>query len=466
MSATPNSSAIQPLLEALSFSPDNLPLRKHVASLLTQAGRFAEAEELYRTGLRQAPNDAELQLGLAEAYAELGKSSAAFVVVEELLGTHPEHARAHLLHARLLLAADQLPAAREAYATALTYNPTLEDAELASRLRGGQTAQPAHGGAPATFPGGLGSTTPEDDDFSAIEHTLFSGLERPKITFADVGGMESIKEEIRLKIIHPLQFPELYKAYGKAAGGGMLLYGPPGCGKTYLARATAGEVQASFIHVGINDILDMWLGNSERNLHQLFEQARLQAPCVLFFDEVDALAANRHDLRQSAGRTVINQFLSELDGATRSNEGVLILAATNAPWHLDSAFRRPGRFDRILLVTPPDEAAREAVLGVLLQGKPVAPSVNLRKLAGQTAGFSGADLQAVVDVAIETRLRESMKAGKPLPLEHATLAEAAGKVKPSTREWFATAKNYALYSNEGGIYDDILVYLGIKKPSA
>ncbi|UYZ61481.1 ATP-binding protein [Hymenobacter weizhouensis] len=466
MSMPIDPAAIQPLLEALSFSPDNLPLRKHVAGLLLQAGRLPEAEDLYRAGLRQAPDDAELQLGLAETYAGLGKASAAFVVVEELLSARPDHARAHLLHARLLLDSGQPAAAREAYHTALHHNPTLEDADLTARLRAATTAQPAHGGSPLAYPSappaGPGASSPDAD---SIEQTLFSGLERPKITFADVGGMESLKEEIRLKIIHPLQYPDLYKAYGKSTGGGLLLYGPPGCGKTYLARATAGEVQASFIHVGINDILDMWLGGSERNLHQLFEQARLQAPCVLFFDEVDALAANRHDLRQSAGRTVINQFLAELDGATRSNEGVLILAATNAPWHLDSAFRRPGRFDRILLVTPPDEAAREAVLRILLQGKPVGPSVNLRKLAAATPGFSGADLQAVVDVAVESCLRQSMKVGQPLPLEHATLAEAAGRIKPSTREWFATAKNYALYSNEGGVYDDILVYLGIKKPS-
>jgi AAA+ superfamily predicted ATPase len=458
MSPTPDPSAIQPLLEALAFSPDNLPLRKHVGRLLFEAGRLTEAENLYRTGLRQAPADADLQLGLAETYTGLNKTSAAFVVVEELLETHPDHARAHLLHARLLVGTGQLPAAREAYETALHFNPTLEDAELAAQLRERAPAQPAHGGASTEAPyAGLPVTD---------EQALFGSLEKPKINFSDVGGMEALKEEIRLKIIHPLQFPDLYKAYGKATGGGLLLYGPPGCGKTYLARATAGEVKASFIHVGINDILDMWLGNSERNLHQLFEQARLQAPCVLFFDEVDALAANRHDLRQSASRTVINQFLAELDGATASNDGVLILAATNAPWHLDSAFRRPGRFDRILLVTPPDEAARAAVLEVLLRGKPVASSVNLRKLAAQTNGYSGADLQAIVDLAVESRLRESMKAGQPLPLEHATLADAAGKVRASTREWFATAKNYALYSNEGGVYDDILVYLGIKKPSA
>ena len=455
MAELPHPSAIQPLLEALTFSPDNLPLRKHVAGLLTQARRFAEAEELYRTGLRQAPADADLQLGLADAYLSLGKLSAAFVVVEELLAAAPEHARAHLLHARLLAQSGQPESAREAYDTALHYNPTLADDALAAQLRERTAPVPAQGPRPED----AGPLAPVTD-----EQALFAGLEKPKISFEDVGGMEAVKEEIRLKIIHPLQFPDLYKAYGKATGGGLLLYGPPGCGKTHLARATAGEVKASFINVGINDILDMWLGNSEKNLHQLFETARLQTPCVLFFDEVDALAANRHDLRQSAGRTVINQFLAELDGAVSANDGVLIMAATNAPWHLDAAFRRPGRFDRIVLVTPPDEPARQAVLEVMLRAKPLAASVNVAALAAKTAGFSGADLKALVDVAIENRLRESMKQGRPLPLEQADFLLAAGQVRPSTKEWFATAKNYALYSNEGGVYDDILVYLGIKKP--
>src|SRR5207247_1448737 len=157
-----------------------------------------------------------------------------------------------------------------------------------------------------------------------------TAIERPQITFKDVGGMDAVKEEIRMKIIFPLTHPELYEAYGKAIGGGILMYGPPGCGKTHLARATAGEVKAGFLAVGISDVLDMWIGNSERNLHSLFEQARRNAPCVLFFDEVDALGASRTDMKTSAGRHLINQFLSELDGVKASNEGVLILGATNA----------------------------------------------------------------------------------------------------------------------------------------
>ena len=446
---------LQPLLAALQFSPDNLPLRQHLGGLLHQAGQHQQAEDLYREGLRYHPTDAALQLGLAQAYFALGKTSAAFVVVEELLNQDDSLGPGHLLHARLLAATQQPEAAREAYAQALRLDAGLADAALGQEL---QASAPRR--VPASGP------APNDEAPSFSPNSLSTNLEKPKITFADVGGMEAVKEEIGLKIIHPLHFPDLYKAFGKASGGGLLLYGPPGCGKTYLARATAGEVQASFLSVGIAEILDMWLGNSEKNLHQLFELARAQAPCVLFFDEVDALAANRHDLRQSAGRTVINQFLEELDGVSASNEGVLVMAATNAPWHLDPAFRRPGRFDKIVLVTPPDEAARASILSILLKGKPLEENVNPAAVAARTAGLSGADLKAVVDGAVDTRLRLSMRAGRPLPIAQSDLLDAAKQVKPSTKEWFATARNYALYSNEGGLYDDILVYLGVKKPGA
>jgi SpoVK/Ycf46/Vps4 family AAA+-type ATPase len=238
------------------------------------------------------------------------------------------------------------------------------------------------------------------------------------------------------------------------------MYGPPGCGKTHLARATAGEIKAGFIAVGISDVLDMWIGNSERNLHAIFDRARRVRPCVLFFDEVDALGASRHDMRQSAGRQMINQFLAEMDGVQASNEGVLILAATNAPWHMDSAFRRPGRFDRVLFVPPPDAPARVEILRILLAGKPTG-EIDFEAIARKTDGFSGADLKAVIDVAVEAKLREAMKAGIPKPLSVKDLASAAGIVKPTTREWFATARNFALYSNQGGIYDDILKFLRI-----
>ncbi len=274
--------------------------------------------------------------------------------------------------------------------------------------------------------------------------------------------MEKVKEEIRIKIIHPIAHPEIYQAYGKSMGGGILMYGPPGCGKTHLARATAGEVQASFMAVGLHDVLDMYMGQSEHNLHNIFELARHTAPCVLFFDEVDALGAKRSDMRHSSMRQVINQFLSELDGIHGVNEGVLVLAATNAPWHLDSALRRPGRFDRVIFVPPPDQEAREAILRILLADKPTR-HVDYPKLARSTSEFSGADLKGSVDTAVEDKLREAMKRGIPTPLTTQDLLAAIKGVRPTTQEWFETARNYAIYANQSGLYNEILDYLKLSK---
>ena len=265
-----------------------------------------------------------------------------------------------------------------------------------------------------------------------------------------------------MKILIPLQQPELFQAYGKTAGGGELLYGPPGCGKTLLSRAVAGEIKARFLAVGIHQVMEMWLGNSEKNLHAIFDYARRNAPAVLFFDEVDALAANRADLRASAGRTLINQFLAELDGTNGANAGVLVLGATNAPWHLDPAFLRPGRFDRVLFVPPPDEPARAAIAGVMARGKPLEKFDPLA-LAKRTKDFSGADLKAVFDQAAEGALTEAMKRGRVVPISNDALARAAKEVKPSTRAWFESARNHALYANQSGFYDDVLVHLGLKK---
>jgi len=347
----------------------------------------------------------------------------------------------------LLVRAGEVERAVRQYREAIDADPELADPTLAAQL--GVNADPRES---EIVEGRLRSGYEEPPDGGSVE------VERPTIAFGDVGGMESVKEEIRMKIIHPLEHAELYRAYGKSIGGGILMYGPPGCGKTHLARATAGEVHAGFMAVGINEVLDMWIGASERNLHDIFSRARRNRPCVLFFDEVDALGASRSDMRSSAGRHLINQFLSEMDGVQASNEGVLILAATNAPWHLDAAFRRPGRFDRILFVPPPDTAARAAILRLELRGKPV-DAVDHEHVAKKAVDFSGADLKAVVDLAVEAKLRDAMKSGGLKPLSTKDLLAAVAQVRPSTKEWFATARNYALYSNQGGVYDDILKYL-------
>lgn len=468
-----DSPAVPPELRAaLRVSPDNAPLLQHTAEILVSRGALAEGEALFKRALAVDPASDTVKLGLANAFFQQGKHSAALVIVEEMVKHAAPPPRAWLLHARLALKAGEVQLAAREYQKARSAEPSLADAELEDALGPHLQRPPLTPVKPEPRPEFLPSESAGEEEDDESRERLPTGdlppasseyeVERPQLSFADVGGMDRVKEEVRMKIILPLRQPDLFKAYGKKIGGGILLYGPPGCGKTYLARATAGEVNAAFLAVGISDVLDMWIGQSEKNLHAVFEQARANRPCVLFFDEVDALGANRADFLKSSGRQIINQFLSELDGVATSNEGVLILAATNAPWHLDPAFRRPGRFDRILFVPPPDQAARAVILRLLLKGKP-AGTIDYDALAKKTEGYSGADLKAVVDVAVETKLREAMKSGTIQPLASGDLLDALKRHKPSVRDWFETARNHALYANQSGLYDDVLAYLKISK---
>jgi transitional endoplasmic reticulum ATPase len=436
---------IKNLLDALAVSPANVPLRLQVANMMVQEKMFDKAAEQYSEVLKQSYGNAKAQLGLAECYFHLGKYSATIIIYEQLQDQLTINDRAR--YVKSLIKENSMQQAVEEYRKLLALQPGFQDEEIDAYLR---------------MSAGSGNNADADELLGEEDTDAAYFMEKPNLRFADVGGMQRVKEEISIKIIQPLKNPDLYKAFGKKTGGGIMLYGPPGCGKTFVAKATAGEINAKFISIGLHDILDMWIGNSEKNLHEIFEMARRNTPCVLFFDEVDAMGASRSDLKQSAMRHVINQFLAEMDGVGSDNEGVLILAATNAPWSVDPAFRRPGRFDRIIFVEPPDEAAREEILKSQLQGKPVG-EIDIRKIAAASTDYSGADLKAVIDIAVEDKLRESMSKGTIQPIHTKDLLKAVKQHRPTTSEWFASARNYALYANESGLYDDILKYLRIKK---
>jgi transitional endoplasmic reticulum ATPase len=434
-----NESTIQSLREALKHSPDNIPLRMLLAETLLTMNRLDEAEAEYSI-LAKGGNDVKARTGLATVFFKKGNFSACNVILEEVIESGYHDIEVLTLYSKALIREDSISKAIEMYKLALEIDPSHFDEELDSQLRLRSVVE---------------SFESTDDE---IDNRF---LQKPDIDFSNVGGMETVKKEIELKIIKPLLHPDLYKAYGKKIGGGILLYGPPGCGKTYIARATAGQVKAKFISVGLNDILDMWIGNSEKNLHDIFELARQNSPCVLFIDEIDALGASRSDMKQSSGRHLINQFLQELDGISANNEGVLILGATNTPWNLDPAFRRPGRFDRIIFVPPPDEPSRESILRLKLKNKP-AEAIDYGQLAKKMEKYSGADIDAIIDIAIELKLESSFSDGIPKPIDTKDLLSAIKKHKPSTQEWFATAKNFAMFANDSGLYDDILTYLKSK----
>lgn len=434
-----NDNTIDSLREALKHSPDNTPLRLLLADTLLTLNRLQEAETEYST-LLKISNDNKAKVGLATVFYKRGSYSACNVILEEVIENGTNEINVYTLYTKGLLKENSIARAIETYKKALEIDPKYFDEELDSQLRQREIVEVAK-----------------------IEEELDNRfLQKPNINFSDVGGMEIVKKEIELKIIKPLLHPELYKAYGKKIGGGILLYGPPGCGKTFIAKATAGQVNARFISVSLNDILDMWIGNSEKNLHEIFELARNNTPCVLFIDEIDALGASRSDMKQSSGRHLINQFLQELDGIDSTNEGVLIIGATNTPWNLDAAFRRPGRFDRIVFVPPPDITTRESILKLKLNNKPTG-IIDFQTVAKKAENYSGADIDAIIDIAIEQKLESSFNDGIPKPLETNDLLNALKKHKPSTQEWFSTAKNFAMFANDSGLYDDILTYMKIKK---
>lgn len=402
------------LERALLGDPFNGELRGRYAEWLLDAAQHSAALTQYEILMRQSPDTAPPQVGAARALLRLGK---------------PSEAARHYADARKLKG----------------FAPNEElDTQLATTTR-------SQGPRLSVVGGGRSD--------NVVELAIPS---QERTRFDDIAGLEDLKRTIRLQIIEPFVKPGLFAKFKKRAGGGVLLYGPPGCGKTMIARAVATECRAEFVSVGISDILNLYIGESERNLAAMFEKARHSRPCVLFFDEIDALGFARSKARSEHTRQIVNEFLAQLDGFGTDNHDVLILAATNMPWDVDSALKRPGRFSRQVFVPPPDEAARAHIVELKLEGVPH-EAIDARAIAAMTPHFSGADIEGLVELAKDYVLEEHLTQNVDRGVRQEDLQKAAQSATASTLDWLRTARNLVKYAGADDAYGEVGRYLKTHK---
>lgn len=402
---------LEGLRAAVELSPDNHALRLVLAESLREAGEVADALTEFERVLDAGalPRDEAVEVGTAAAHA-----------------------------GRLQFAARCLDLARHAGVVGGTAG--LED--LLTTLLADS--------------GALRRTDAPDPEVHVARRV---SVAEEACTFADVGGLDDVKHAIHRTIVLPYQRPDLFERYGRRAGGGVLLFGPPGCGKTLLARATAGECGSPFLNLRIEDVLDPYFGVSEQRLHLAFDEARAAAPCVLFLDEIDTLAyARRNQRGAGVGRAMVDQLLQELDAIGADNDGLLVLGATNVPWDVDDALQRPGRFDRVVFVPPPDAEARRRILEIALRARPTG-GIDIDALAERTPMFSGADLCAVVERAVDAAIDEALAAAHEVPVSQRHIDAAMQDARATTLDWLRTARNHTEFANESGRYDEVRAYL-------
>ena len=266
--------------------------------------------------------------------------------------------------------------------------------------------------------------------------------EIPNVTFDDIIGLEDVKQEIIMKMINPVKYPEKYKLYKKKAGGGIILYGPPGTGKTMIAKAIANEVGAHFYSIKSSDIISKWVGDSERNIASLFKTANKQDKAIIFIDEMDSLFKQRGEDSHNDKR--VNEFLQQIDGFTSKNENLLVLGASNRPWDIDNAAMRSGRFSEKIYIHLPKLAARKAFLQMYLKDIPLSNDVDFDECARLTEGFSGADINEVVEKAKEFPLRHAIETNENLPITQSNLIFAIRHVaKNIDNSMIPTYEKYA-----------------------
>lgn len=452
------------LQQALEQTPESVRLWLLLGESWVAELNYPEAHKAFGRALELDPEEPEAMLGVARVFYHQELWSKAAVRTQSVLDTHPSFAPGHILMARILAAENSIDKATFHYELAKSLSKSTTDRQLEDRLGItpakaalepvsaeesddgflGATGSWEDDGEPESFepipefeednfsPFHIGKDQGDDDDGDQFD---IAEWERPDGKFSDIAGLEEVKEELKMKLIYPFHHPDWFRAYGKKAGGGVVLYGPPGCGKSMVARAVAGETEAAFFNVRLHEILEEYAGCTEKNLHSIFHQARELAPSVIFIDELDAVA-NRENMKYTPARAAVNQLLIELDGydAKGGNEGVLVIGATNSLKDIDLAFLRPGRFCRKIFVSPPDEGARQQLLKLHACSRPV-DVVDFELLAAEMVDFTGADIAQVYEMAGDDALRLAMRSGEIVPLNTELLLAAAKRIKPTVALW-------------------------------
>jgi AAA+ superfamily predicted ATPase len=419
-------------------------------------GEFDKAIEHYNKALELRPDLLETFFNRGLAYTRKGFYDKALEDLNKVIELNPNLAEAYYTRGLVHEYRQDYNQAIVEYNKALEVDPNYTKADSQRKVAESKRASVASGGtAPGGYVSGGGpqSVTPGAGGGEGGNENLtkFKVMEKPKMNFKDVAGLEKMKDRIYEFIVYPLKDPVLAKKYGKEAGGGVIFYGPPGTGKTFIAKAAAGEGKSNFISIKMSDIVDMYAGNTEKNLHNAFETARQNKPCILFFDELDGIAGKREGMDQSFEKRSINQFLMEMDGAEYSNEGVLIVGATNAPWDVDAALRRAGRFSKTVYFPEPDKKTRATIVKLNLKNRPVDSRLNVWRIARMTEGYSSADLKSLVDAAASVPWKEALKTGKERNITFSDFKKASigdDGVRSSLPAWYGSVKKKLIEDEE------------------
>ncbi|MDE1823609.1 MAG: AAA family ATPase, partial [Candidatus Micrarchaeota archaeon] len=420
------------------------------AGTFFEDNKFEEAIDLYSQAIEEDPNYSSAYFNRALSYAILNKYEEATRDAENVLNIEPESYDAPYVMGIIAEYQQDYDGAKEWYQKALAKNPKYEQAR--SRLEQLKSKVKKHPELDAEASGETKETQVEEGQIKKVK------WHKSKITFKDVVGMEKEKKIIHENIILAIKKPELLRAYGKKLGLGVIFYGPPGNGKTYLVNAIAGETQTNVIIARINEIVDMYAGNTEKNMHAIFEQARKAVPCVVFFDELDALGQKRGGEGGGGGeqssymRMAVNQFLQEMDGVEANPEGIFVIGATNQPWDIDPALKRSKRFGEAIYIPPPGYLTRKGAFRYNTKNMPLG-NISFGRLARATMGFSQADIEEICDKAALIPAAEEDRTGKRRKI---TMHDFLSMIKQhgnTLDEWYAMVRKDIINKRETQIVD-------------